>query len=152
MSHAMGVRLVHNLTHPSELIIDLTDGPQLVHAIVAVGRRSHLWTARSMGWGSEAASLIVAGWPPAADVGAPVEFFARGRRSLLPGGCLAVLLPHADPVAAVELVLAAKQAGLAYLQHIVAIGQSSRGRHRRQLDIHTDVLVVMRPTGGDGGA
>ena len=50
MSHAMGVRLVHNLTHRSDLVIDLSVGPQLARAVVAAGRRSHLHTPRQPGW------------------------------------------------------------------------------------------------------
>ncbi|WP_231934677.1 hypothetical protein [Micromonospora viridifaciens] len=151
MSHAMAVRLVHNLTHQSNLIIDLTAGPQLARAIIAARRRSHLQTARSTGWGREAATLIVTGWP--FDAGGPAGFFACGRAKLLPGGCVAVLLAHGDPVLPVDVVVAAKRAGLSYLQHIVAADQPPTHGYRAQLDIHTDVLVLARPTaGGDGGA
>ncbi|WBB69157.1 hypothetical protein [Micromonospora sp. WMMD812] len=99
LSDAMGVRLVHNLTHRSDLIIDLTQGPQLAHAITAARRRRHLLGARLMGWGSGVAMLIVTGWPltRGAGAGTRVEFFARCRAKLLPGGCLAVLLGHDDP-------------------------------------------------------
>ncbi|MFG3690561.1 hypothetical protein [Micromonospora sp. NPDC047740] len=153
MSTALGMRLVYNLTHPSDLIIDLTDGPQLAGAILAAHRHSHLQAARSMSWGSDAAMLIVTGWPLARDVGVPVEFFARGRARLLPGGCLVVLLVHGDPILPVDVVIAAKQAGLSYLQHIVAADQPPTRGQRTQLDIHTDVLVFARPTaGGDGDA
>ena len=107
MSNAMGVRLVHNLTHPSDLIIDLAEGPQLARAIIAAHRRSHLQAARApVGWGRESATLIVTGWP-LADA-SPVDFFLRCRAHLVPGGCVAVLLAHGD------------------------IARASRCRHRRQ--------------------
>ncbi|WBB69127.1 hypothetical protein [Micromonospora sp. WMMD812] len=143
MSHAMASRLVHNLTHPSDLIIDLTQGPQLAHAITAARRRRHLLGARLMGWGSGVAMLIVTGWPLTRGAGA-VEFFVRCRAKLLPGGCLAVLLGHGDPILPVDVVIAAKQACLSYLQHIVAADQPPTRGHRTQMDIHTDVLVFTR--------
>jgi hypothetical protein len=149
MSNAMGVRLVHNLTHPGELIIDLVDGPQLARAVIAASRRSHLQTARQTGWGREPARLIVTGWPvdtPAS----PVEFFGRCRDMLLPGGCVAVLLSH-DVTAPVDVIIAAKQAGLAYLQHIVAADQPPRRGQATLLDIHTDVLILRNSTPGSGG-
>ncbi|MDG6108799.1 hypothetical protein [Dactylosporangium aurantiacum] len=144
MSNGMGVRLVHNLTHPTDLVIDLTAGPQLARAIIAASRRSHLQAARQVGWGKEAAALIVTGWPLDADAGTPAEFFARCHAKLLPGGCVAVLLAHGDPVWPVDVVIAAKQAGLAYLQHIVAADRPPRRGRQSSLDIHTDVLVVTR--------
>ncbi len=146
MSNPMGVRLVHNLTHPSDLIIDLTVGPQLARAIIAARRRSHLQTPSTTGWGREAAALIVTGWPLTPDAGTPAEFFARCRAQLVPGGCVAVLLAHGDPVLPVDVVVAAKKAGLAYLQHIVAADHTPARGHRTQLDIHTDVLILSQPT------
>jgi len=151
MSNAMGVRLVHNLTHPSGLVIDLADGPQLARAVIAARRRSHLTSARQVGRGREAASLIVTGWPLTGDTASPVEFFGRCRAKLLPGGCVAVLLAHGDLVLPVDVVIAAKQAGLGYLQHIVAADQPPRRGEQTRLDIHTDVLILTRsmtPTGG----
>jgi hypothetical protein len=151
MSNAMGVRLVHNLTHPSDLVIDLARGPQLARAVIAARRRSHLQQARPVGWGWEAATLIVTGWA-ADDATSPVEFFTRCRAALVPGGCVAVLLPHGDVIAPVDLVVAAKQAGLAYLQHIVATERPPRPGQRTQLDIHTDVLILTRSATENGGA
>ncbi|GAB3864232.1 hypothetical protein GCM10029963_74310 [Micromonospora andamanensis] len=152
MSNAMGVRLVHNLTHPSDLIIDLAGGPQLARAVIAARRRSHLHAPRQVGWGREAATLIVTGWP-LADTASPVDFFLRCRESLVTGGCVAVLLPHGDVVLPVDVVIAAKRAGLAYLQHIVAADRPPRRGQQTQLDIHTDVLILSRSTeagGADG--
>ncbi|WFE56635.1 hypothetical protein [Micromonospora sp. WMMD712] len=150
MSNAMGVRLVHNLTHPSDLIIDLAVGPQLARAVIAAHRRSHLQSTRLLGWGREAATLIVTGWPPDGGVSA-VEFFLRCHASLLPGGCLAVLLPHGDVILPVDVVIAAKRAGLAYLQHVVAADRPPRRGQRAQLDIHTDVLILTRSATQPGG-
>lgn len=148
MSNAMGVRLVHNLTHPGELIIDLADGPQLARAIIAASRRSHLQGARQTGWGREPARLIVTGWP--LDGLVPVEFFIRCRDALLPGGCVAVLLSH-DVTAPVDVIVAAKTAGLSYLQHIVAADRPPRRGQETLLDIHTDVLIMTLSAAGNGG-
>jgi hypothetical protein len=150
MSNAMGVRLVHNLTHPSDLIIDLTAGPQLARAIIAAGRRSHLQETRPFGWGWQEAALIVTGWP-ADDSATPAEFFVRCRSSLVPGGCVAVLLPHGDVILPVDVIIAAKQAGLAYLQHVVAADRAPRRGQQIQLDIHTDVLILTRSASENGG-
>ncbi|MER5337985.1 hypothetical protein [Micromonospora sp. NPDC002717] len=149
LSNAMGVRLVHNLTHPSDLIIDLAVGPQLARAVIAAHRRSHLHAPRQVGWGREAATLIVTGWP--LDAASPVEFFVRCRASLVPGGCVAVLLPHDDVTLPVDVIIAAKRAGLAYLQHIVAVDRPPRRGQRAQLDIHTDVLILTRSASETGG-
>ncbi|MEV6812574.1 hypothetical protein [Micromonospora sp. NPDC051296] len=151
MSNAMGVRLVHNLTHPSDLVIDLAVGPQLARAVIAAHRRSHLDAPRQLGWGREPATLIVTGWP-LDDAMSPGEFFARCRAGLVPGGCVAVLLPHGDLVLPVDIVIAAKRAGLAYLQHVVAADRPPRPGQRTQLDIHTDVLILTRSTTETGGA
>ncbi|GHJ54424.1 hypothetical protein Nm8I071_37310 [Nonomuraea sp. TT08I-71] len=143
MSDAMGLRLVHNLTHPSDLIIDLAEGPQLACAIIAAHRRGHLQAARQGSLGREAATLIITGWPvdnPASQG----EFFGRCHASLVPGGCVAVLLPHGDVILPVDVVIAAKRAGLAYLQHIVAADRPPRRGQHALLDIHTDVLILTR--------
>jgi hypothetical protein len=147
MSNAMGVRLVHNLTHPSDLIIDLTRGPQLARAIIAARRRSHLQDSRPLGWDWREATLIVTGWP-ADDPATPAEFLGR---CLLPGGCVAVLLPHGDVALPVDVIIAAKQAGLAYMQHIVAAARPPRRGEHTRLDIHTDVLILTRSAGESGG-
>ena len=150
MSNAMGVRLVHNLTHPSDLIIDLADGPQLARAVIAAHRRSHPHPTQPLGWCREQAMLIVTGWP--LDGATPGEFFARCRTGLVPGGCVAVLLPHGDLVLPVDIVIAAKRAGLAYLQHVVAADRPPRPGQRTQLDIHTDVLILTHSATQIGGA
>ncbi|NJP30753.1 hypothetical protein HCJ94_01780 [Micromonospora sp. HSS6-12] len=148
MSNEMGVRLVHNYTHPSDLIIDLADGPQLASAIIAARRRSHLHAPRSTGWGREAATLIVTGWP--LDDASPAEFFAHCRASLVPGGSVAVLLPHGDVTLPVDVVIAAKQAGLAYLQHNLAADRLPVPGQQTRLAIHTDVLILTRSARGGG--
>ncbi|MDG4838360.1 hypothetical protein O7631_17715 [Micromonospora sp. WMMD967] len=150
MSNAMGVRLVHNLTHPFDLIIDLAEGPQLARAIIAAHRRSHLQAARPpVGWGRELATLIVTGWP-LADASA-VDFFLRCRAHLVPGGCVAVVLAHGDVSLPIDVVIAAKRAGLAYLQHIVAADRLPRRGQQAQLAIHTDVLILTRSVIEGGG-
>jgi hypothetical protein len=140
MSNALGVRLVHNLTHPSDLITDLTTGPQLARAIIAAHRRSNLQDSRPLGWDWHEPTLIVTGWPTAE----PGDFFDRCRSSLVPGGCVAVVLPHGDVVLPVDVITAAKKAGLAYLQHIVAADRPPVRGRQTQLDIHTDVLILTR--------
>lgn len=124
-------------------------GPQLARAVIASHRRSHLHPTRPLGWGREPAALIVTGWPPD-EVTSPVEFFTRCSASLHPGGCVAVLLPHGDVIAPVDVVIAAKRAGLTYLQHIVAADRPPRPGQRTQLDIHTDVLVLTHSTMENG--
>jgi hypothetical protein len=57
---------------------------------------------------------------------------------------VAVLLPHGDLILPVDVVTAAKRAGLAYLQHIVAADRPPRRGQHAQLDIHTDVLILTR--------
>ena len=152
MSNAMGVRLVHNLTHPTDLIVDLASGPQLARAIIAARRRSHLQDTRSFGWGWQQASLIVTGWP-VDEPATPSEFFDRCRTSLVPGGCVAVLLPHGDNVVLpVDVIAAAKTAGLSYLQHIVAADRPPMRGRQIQLDIHTDVLIMTRSAPEIGGS
>ncbi|MFI5893810.1 hypothetical protein ACIA5D_27285 [Actinoplanes sp. NPDC051513] len=151
MSNAMGVRLVHNLTHPFDLITDLTAGPQLARAIIAARRRSHLQDTRPLGWDWHTTTLIVTGWPP----NEPEEtgdFFDRCRASVVPGGCVAVLLPHGDVVLPVDVIAAAKKAGLAYLQHIVAADRPPRRGEQTLLDIHTDVLILTRSAAENGGS
>lgn len=150
MSNGLGVRLVHGFTHPGDLIIDLTDGPQLARAIINARRRSHLQSPRNVGWGKENAPLIVTGWPTARILAQ--EFFQLCRAKLLPGGCVAVLLAHGDPTLPADVVAAAKGARLAYLQHIVAATDAIVRNGTGQLDIHTDVLIVTRSHVEDGGA
>lgn len=150
MSNAMGVRLVHNLTHPCDLVVDLTVGPQLASAVIATGRRTHLHAPRQARWGRKAATLIVTGWP-LDDTTSPVDFLARCRASLTPGGCVAVLLTHSDVTLPVDVVIAANRAGLAYLQHVVAADRPPRHGQQAQLDIHTDVLILTRSATQTGG-
>ncbi|MGW5667384.1 hypothetical protein [Micromonospora sp. NPDC003776] len=95
--------------------------------------------------------MIVTGWP-LAEATSPVEFFVRCRASLTSGGCVAVLLPHGDVVLPVDVVIAAKRAGLAYLQHTVAADRPPRRGQQAQLDIHTDVLILTHSAPETGGA
>ncbi|MFI9641391.1 hypothetical protein ACIG87_15225 [Micromonospora sp. NPDC051925] len=152
MSNAMGVRLVHNLTHLGGLVVDLTDGPQLARAVIAASRRRQLTSGRQVGWGRESASLIVTGWPLPGEPASPAEFFDRCRARLLPGGCIAVLLAHGDLTLPVDVIIAAKQARLGYLQHIVAADPPPRRGTPNRLDLHTDVLILTRSMAQIGGA
>lgn len=150
MSNALGVRLVHNLTHRGELIVDLTTGPQLARAIIAAGRRSHLQSPRALGVGREPAALVVTGWPLTGQT--PADFFGRCRTILRERGCAAVVLAHGDPALPADVVAAARAAGLGYLQHVVAATDRSR-RHAGsggRLDIHTDLLILSQPAEGGG--
>jgi hypothetical protein len=149
MSNPTGVRLVHNLTHPSDLIIDLTAGPQLARAIINARRRSHLQDTKPLDWGQQEATLIVTRWPTD-DPATPGEFFRRCRASLAPGGCVAVLLPHGEVTLPVDVIVAAKKAGLAYLQHVVAADRRPRKGLQTRLDIHTDLLILTRSITGTG--
>jgi hypothetical protein len=147
-------RLVHNFTHPAELIIDATGGTQLARATIAVGRR-RLVPVDDRAHSITEAALLVAVWP----VGEPAtaETFARWASPLRGGGCLAVVLPHTDPTVHADLVTAARGAGLAYLQHIVAVtgttarsttrstARGSAGSGHARLRVHSDVLVLTRP-------
>jgi hypothetical protein len=137
VSRSLAVRLVHNFTHPAELIVDLTVGPSLASAIIAGKRRG----AYARG-GSEPAALLVTGWP--SDEAPAEQFLTDCRRRLRAGGCLAVALPHAHPPVHADLITAAKSAGLAYLQHIVAVTGSTGHGGRAWLRVHTDVLILTR--------
>ncbi|GAA1370327.1 hypothetical protein [Catellatospora chokoriensis] len=148
LSNAMGVRLIANYTHISDLIIDLTDGPQLARGIIAAGRRILLQHHATLHHGGEQAALIVTGWP-APD--APAEqFLAECRQRLLPGGCVAAVMATPDPMLYADLVATAREHGLVYLQHIVAatgLGTPTGGldANRRSLRVHTDILVLAAP-------
>jgi hypothetical protein len=50
----------------------------------------------------------------------------------------------------VDVIIAARKAGLAYLQHIVAADRTPRRGRQTYLDIHTDVLILTR-SNQDGG-
>ncbi|WP_247663594.1 hypothetical protein [Micromonospora sp. U21] len=63
-----------------------------------------------------------------------------------------MLLAHGDVALPVDVVVAAKWAGLAYLQHIVAAGRPPRRGQQAQLAIHTDVLILTRSAMATGGA
>jgi hypothetical protein len=84
-------------------------------------------------------------------VSGTVSSSRRVERAGFPGGCVAVLLPHGDVVLPVDVITAAKKAGLSYLQHIVAADRPPRRGEQTQLDIHTDVLILTRSSAQDGG-
>jgi hypothetical protein len=150
------VRLVHNLTHPSDIVIDLTRGPQLARAVIAARRRSHPHPDRTDAWDRRSVKLIVTGWPvpvigwPMPD-NTPVDSFRHCYDSLIPGGCVAVLLPHDDPHTPLDVILTARLAGLGYLQHVVAADRAPRRGESVHLDIHTDVLILTRSRRDESG-
>jgi hypothetical protein len=180
VSKPLADRLVHNFTHPGDLVIDATGGTQLARAIIAGGRRRLIYAGRHPDGHADGpaggpshptspvyptytarpdggAALLVAAWP----VGEPttVDAFVRWASPLHDGGCLAVVLPHTDPTVHADLVTAARGAGLAYLQHVVAVTgstargsarSSGRGGHTR-LRVHSDVLILTRPRAARGG-
>ncbi|MCP2323406.1 hypothetical protein HDA40_001913 [Hamadaea flava] len=145
VSFSLAHRLIINMTHRGQLIIDMTEGTQLARAVLMTGRHSTLHAPTALSTGAEHAALIVTGWP-VTDVDAR-DFFDVADDRLLPGGCVVVVLPHADPAGYAEIVRAAHDVGLRYLQHIVvahqldSAGQSLQddGRHLR---IHTDLLLL----------
>jgi hypothetical protein len=140
MSHAMGLHLVQQFTHPSDLIIDLTTGPQLARVSIAASRRNHRPDTRRYGWGRQRATLIVTTWPH--EPIRPVELFGRCHTSLAPGGRVAVLLPHDHEARPADIIVAAAKAGLAYQQHIVATNRPPCQDRQNRLEIRTDVLVL----------
>jgi hypothetical protein len=115
MSNGLGVRLVHNYTHPGELIVDLTDGPQLARAIIAAGRRSHLNQPGVVRNRTEPVALVATDWTAPNPNG--TEFLAWCATLLRPLGCVAVVLDHDGPTEPSDVIAAAHQAGLGYLQH-----------------------------------
>jgi hypothetical protein len=75
---------------------------------------------------------------------------------LMAGGCTAIVLAGADLTVNQTLIGAARQAGLTYLQHIVAAHNltGQRGRlddHGMHLRVHSDVLVFHRSRFGSAG-
>ena len=153
MSQQLALRIVHNYTRPTDLIIALTDGPQMASAITSAGRRKHPLYPRSLASIPHVAAAIVTGWP-AGDRN-PERFFARCATQLRPGGCLIVVVTTTDPRVQPQLIDAARTADLTYLQHIVAATNSQTpgsdlepdGRHLR---VHTDVLIFRRPRASHG--
>jgi hypothetical protein len=142
MTNGLGVRLVHNFSHPTELIVDLTDGPQLARAIIAAGRRSHLHHPAAIRRRAEHAALVVTDWTqPNAD-----EFLTWCRSLLREHGCVAIILDHTGPVEPAEVIAAGRRAGLSYLQHVVAVTATPAHRTGASLHVHTDVIILIRPT------
>lgn len=138
MSNQLAYRLVQNLTHPGDLVVDLTIGPQLARAVIASRRRSQLPRGRLAG--SEPAALIVAGWPSMRLHLS--ELAERCFDRLRPGGCLAVVHRHGDPTLQPHIIAAGRAAGLSYLQHIVASTEPAGGAD--PLPLHSDVILLTR--------
>jgi hypothetical protein len=126
-------------------------------------------------------SLVVGIWPldptSAASGLSRLRFLLRASRRLLrPGGCLVLVVTSGDRPAAVDftpLVVAAAEAGLGYLQHIVAVAAEidgdqftyyATGADLAHLDepatdaawylhvrAHHDLLIFIAQTAGDRG-
>lgn len=153
MSNGLGVRLVHNYTHPGELIVDLTDGPQLARAIIAAGRRSHLNQPGVVRNRTEPVALVATDWTAPNPNG--TEFLAWCATLLRPLGCVAVVLDHDGPTEPSEVIAAGRHAGLGYLQHVVAatgLTADNRPLPGARLRVHTDVIIFIRSTSSASSA
>ena len=142
VSAAMARRLIGNYTSPGAHVIDLTAGGHLTGA------------------DSRPAALVITGWP-AGPVSAAGHLNACAD-ALQPGGCLAVVITATDtPDQLGPLVVAARAAGLTYLQHIVVahhftaraatnpdscdgarLRDGVTGRSGPHLRVHTDLLIM----------
>jgi hypothetical protein len=148
MSLPMAQRLVANLTHPHELILDLTTGPQLARATMSARRRSRLHQAGNLDQGREPAALVAAPWP--LDRVEPAEFLAGCAARLRVGGCVVLLIATGEVSIHPRLITCGQGVGLTYLQHIIAAHElrahgaqlTVGGRHVR---VHTDVVIFRRP-------
>ncbi len=159
MSLRLAERLVMNFTHGRRLVLDLTVGHQLTQATVTARRRHLRLEPAELAGGTGRAALIVSGWPLAGALDdAPAgPFLGDCAARLMAGGCVAVVLGCADLTVYQTLIAAARNAGLTYLQHIVAAHDLSGRRGRlgdggTHLRVHTDVLVFAQPQhgGADG--
>jgi hypothetical protein len=150
VSAPMARRLIGNYTRPGARVVDLTAGGRLSTA------------------DGEPAALVITGWP-AGQVTATGHLRAC-TLALQPGGCLAVVITAADtPDQLGPLVVAARAAGLTYLQHVVVAhhltaraaanpddGDRARpragvaGRGGPHLRVHTDLLIMrLKDAAGD---
>jgi hypothetical protein len=147
LSLPMAQRLVAGFTHPSELVCDLTVGPQLARAAMSAHRR------HTTGGGGELAALTVVPWPPEVD---PAGVLAGCRDRTHPGGHLALVVATGQVTIPQRLIAAGQAAGLTYLQHYIAAHQLCAGGtrlrvHGRHLRVHTDLVVLARPARVEDG-
>jgi len=158
MSFPLAERLVANYTHPRKLVLDLTTGEQLARAVTAARCRHMRHRPADLASGKGRAALIVSGWP-VGQAGAD-DLLADCASRLVVGGCVAVVVRTGDFTVNQVLIAAARAAGLAYLQHIVAAHDLSGRRGQlgdgsTHLRVHTDVLIFHRSRSaqrGDAGA
>jgi hypothetical protein len=143
-SGALVRRLVVNYTSPGATVVDLTTMPR------------HRFT--------ESVDLIISGWPTT-PASSPDQHLADCAAWLTDGGCVAVVLAVTEtPDHLGLLVVAARAAGLTYLQHVVAAhhlghhlghrgvepspdildGEPRRRDRSRHLRVHTDLLIFRR--------
>jgi hypothetical protein len=153
----LAARLLAAYTRRGDLVYDTTGQPAVREAAGAAGRRY------ATGRGTTGpVGLVVTWWPPADPGIDPMITLGGLRRRLHPQGVLAAVIttkPEAPPVDLARLVHAAGQAGLSYLQHIVAVHAHPTGDRltppptdgqappapavagAAHLRVHTDVLI-----------
>jgi hypothetical protein len=165
MSPRLAARLLAAYTHRGDPVHDATADTVFAQAIGVSHRHP---AAAHRDEPPEPATLVLTTWPPADGPIDPVILLGALRRRLAPAGVIVALVLHPSgasrPIDAGPLVRAARQARLAYLQHIVAVHTPTTGDQIepgpaermprpdgwRHLRVHTD-LLVFTPAGGRRG-
>jgi hypothetical protein len=171
--------LVGTHTRPGDTIVSIGHDPALAGAAGAGARvyRSvaHPDDLAGLGHAAGTVALIVLPWPPPDQPGgmsrdALIALFGACRRLMSPGGCTIVALAGLPPGQtfvqhSTALIPAAHQAGLGWLQHIVAITAPIVGqritwraapadpamlRAAGHLKVHLDLFVVVDRGGRHG--
>jgi hypothetical protein len=168
----LATRLLAAYTRTGEAIYDTTGDPVLRQTATTTGRHYTSGTGRSRSR-VQPVALVVTGWPTDHDPDLdpdldPVLVYGGLRRRLRPGGILAVILgtDHSNPPAdAAGLVDVAAEAGLSYLQHIVAVHAHATGDRltppghqaatptpggAAHLKVHRDLMIFTRNRGHHG--
>lgn len=152
--------LVGAHTHPGDTIISIGDDPALAGAAGAGGRRyravDRADQLADLDHTAGTVALIVLPWPLPQDVDGIDATGLRGifracRRLMSPGGCTIVALAALPPQQtfaqhSTALIPAAQQAGLGWLQHIVAITAPVVGQHVTWRATPADVATVRAAT------
>ncbi|MGI5243376.1 hypothetical protein [Dactylosporangium sp. CA-139066] len=143
LSPRLAALLVGVHTRPGDTIVSIGDDPALAGAAGAGGRiyRSvpHPDQLADLDHAAGTVALIVLPWPPADRPNGMhsedlIAVFGACRRLMGPGGCTIVALAGLPPQQtfvqhSTALIPAAQQAGLGWLQHIVAITAPIVGQH-----------------------
>jgi hypothetical protein len=166
----MATLMVAAYTRPGDTILSLGDDRALAGAAGAGGRTyrslQHPGDLPSTRIAGGTVALIVLPWPPADHPDAMtrerlIEMFHACRSLMSPGGCTIVALAALPPDQtytehASTLIPAARDAGLGWLQHIIAITAPTVGQHitwraapinratvraATRAKVHTDLLV-----------